>query len=130
MTPEVQQAFDRFQKVMDASGFDLVDVLVVQLGFMERGQANIAASLTAHMRDQLEGMSTGEEVSYARLMSEAYRRTFCDPETAKKYGTDGMANDTAQVVSFLTFLAEHYGNTNADPAQVQLMLDADDTNAH
>lgn len=130
MTPEVQDAFNRFQAVMDASGFDLVDVLEVQLGFLLRGQVSLSAAVTAHMKDQLDSMNAGEEVSYARLMSEAYRRTFCDPETAKKYGTDGMANDTAQVVSFLTFLAEHYGNKNTDPAQVQLMLDADDSNKH
>jgi hypothetical protein len=130
MSPEVQKAYEQFHAAICGADFALEDILDVQLGFLLRGQVSVAAALTGHMKDQLSAMSAGDEVSYARLMSEAYRRTFADAQTAAKYGTEYMATDEAQVVSFFGYVTQGLLKQSSNPDQVSLLLDADTDNKH
>lgn len=67
-----------------------VDLLDLIAGFTGTNPT-YAHAITSHARDFMtERNAAGEEVSYSAIISEAYRRTFFDRDTAETYGTQGM----------------------------------------
>lgn len=135
MDKKVEAAFVKFSERMLAADMTLQDLLDVQVGFMQMGCPLIAVAFTSHMRDASgEGDHTGAAAfpSVSALLTEGYRRTFCDPQYADKYFTEEMSRDPNWVVGLLNGLTD--GLTVYDQcenkAQLALTLDADTQTAH
>ncbi len=134
MTPAVQKAFDTFAQKMSSAPISLGDIFEVQAGFLQQGQARIAAAMTNHMRDYLmQAPDQGNpEVSYASLLAEGYRRTFCDKGTAALYGTEDLAANEAHTVGMFTYLVQGLDIFDSADNKEHLVqaLSADETNRH
>lgn len=82
-----------------------VDLLDLIAGFTGTNPL-YAHAIASHARDFMtESNAAGEEVSYSAIISEAYRRTFFDRETAETHGTQGMLDQgEAMLEAFVNHL--------------------------
>ncbi len=90
MDKKMQAIFAPLHDNLIAQQLTDVDLLDLIAGFTGTNPT-YAHAITSHARDFMaERNAAGEEVSYSAIISEAYRRTFFDRETAETYGTQGM----------------------------------------
>lgn len=90
MDKKMQAIFAPLHANLIAQSLTDVDLLDLIAGFTGTNPT-YAHAIASHARDFMnESNAAQSEVSYSAIISEAYRRTFFDRETAETYGTQGM----------------------------------------
>lgn len=128
MTPAVQASFDNFRAALTECNFSLPDIFDFVADTIVSGQGYQGNAILRHMIDVMGELKDGSDIACDELMAEGYRRTFCDPSAASKYGTlDLIPQDERTCCGMLDSMADLLRQRSGASAQQTLDLISADT---
>jgi hypothetical protein len=125
MTPEVEAIFQPLHEAFLEQKHEMADILDMLAGFSDDPHTSrIATALSLHARDILREDATFIERP-PHLLSEMYRRTFFDVDTARVYGSSSLCEEGGEKMLkefvdylLLGFLADERQQASGFPSMV------------
>ena len=130
MTPELTASFNRFKASLAEANFSLFNIFEFVADAVVNGQNAAANAILRHMCDVMAEIGEGNAIGFDELMAEGYRRTFCDPVAAAKYGTLDHVQDEKGCCDMMDGMASLLHQMAGVPSQQALDLISTDTTGH